>query len=220
MEFHYKLDYSKLSDKQIVEKVLADPHDEESAAYLLHDRYAPLLSNLYHRFTKDDTWFDDCVNELFMHIKGKDGSWRALAGFEWRSTFGHWLRRVANSKFKELLPKLIENGGRNVSIDNDDPQQPPVQLSDRGKETFERNMNKVMLLEAIGRLKDEDQRFVVLKRLDGYKSKEIATMLEIKWEKHGIVRYNNDHEVVVPDEGYVNVHYQRAKKELKRIMSN
>lgn len=220
MEFQYRFNYKDLSDKQIVGKILADPHDEEAAAYLLHDRYAPLLHKLYRWLTTDDTWFDDCFDELFMHIKGKDGSWRMLANFEWRSTLGYWLRKIAYSKFREVLPKLIENGGRNVSIDNDDPQQPPVQLPDGGKETFERSMDKVMLMEAIGKLKDEDQRFAILKRLEGYKSKEIATMLKIKWEKHGIVRYNNEHEVVVPDEGYVNVHVQRAKKELKIIMSN
>ena len=220
MDFHYKLDYSKLSDKQVVAKILAESHDEEAAVYLLHDRYTPLLHKLYRRLTTDDTWFDDCVDELFMHIKGKDGSWRILANFEWRSTFGYWLRKLAYSKFCEVLPKLIENGGRNVSIDNDDPKQPPVQLPDGGKETYERRMNKVMLMEAIGKLKDEDQRFAILKRLEGYKSKEIADMLKIKWQKYGIVKYNNDNEVVVPDEGYVNVHVQRAKKELKIIMSN
>ena len=220
MDFHYKLDYSKLSDKQVVAKILAEPHDEEAAVYLLHDRYTPLLHKLYRLLTTDDTWFDDCVDELFMHIKGKDGSWRILANFEWRSTFGYWLKKLAYSKFCEVLPKLIENGGRNVSIDNDDPKQPSVQLPDGGKETFERRMNKVMLLEAIGKLKDEDQRFAILKRLEGYKSKEIADMLKIKWQKYGIVKYNNDNEVVVPDEGYVNVHVQRAKKELKIIMSN
>lgn len=95
-----------------------------------------------------------------------------------------------------------------------------MQLPDGGKETYERRMNKVMLMEAIGKLKDEDQRFAILKRLEGYKSKEIADMLKIKWQKYGIVKYNNDNEVVVPDEGYVNVHVQRAKKELKIIMSN
>ena len=77
-----------------------------------------------------------------------------------------------------------------------------------------------MLLEAIGHLKDDDQRFAILKRLEGYKSKEIAEMLKIKWKKLGIVKYNNDNEVIIPDEGYINVHVQRAKKELKIIMSN
>ena len=220
MKFHYKLDYSKLSDKQIVDRVLAEPHDDEAAAYLLHDRYAPLIYHLYHCFTADDTWFDDCVDELFIHLKGKEPAWNALALFEWRSTFGYWLRRTAYTKFREILPKLIENGGNNVSIDKDYPQQPLVQLSDGDKESEERRMNKVMLMEAIGRLKDDDQRFVILKRLEGYRSKEIAELLKLKWEKHGIVRYNNDHEVVVPDAGYVDVHTQRAKKELKKLMSN
>lgn len=220
MKFHYKLDYSKLSDKQIVDRVLAEPHDDEAVAYLLHDRYTPLIYHLYHCFTADDTWFDDCVDELFIHLKGKEPAWNTLALFEWRSTFGYWLRRTAYTKFREILPKLIENGGNNVSIDKDYPQQPLVQLSDGDKESEERRMNKVMLMEAIGRLKDDDQRFVILKRLEGYRSKEIAELLKLKWEKHGIVRYNNDHEVVVPDAGYVDVHTQRAKKELKKLMSN
>lgn len=220
MEFQYRQNYEVLSDKQIIERILAEPHDEEAAAYLLQERYAPLLKSLYKYFIQNDIWFDDCVIELFIHIKGKDGSWRALADFEWRSTFGYWLKRVAWSKFREVLPKLIENHGRNISIDNDNPQQPPVQLPDGGEDTFEQRINKVLLMEAIGKLEDEDQRFAIMKRVEGYKSKEIAAMLKIKWEKYGIVRYNNEHEVVVPDEGYINVHVQRAKKELKIIMSN
>jgi len=220
MEFQYKLDYNKLSDKQIVGKILAEPHDEEAAVYLLHDRYAPLLRSLYRRITTDDTWYDDCVDELFILLKGKDCSWHILTNFGWRSTFGYWLKEVAWNKFCEVLPKLIENGGKNVSIDNDNPEKPKVQLPDDGEENFERRQRKVMLLEAIRHLKDDDQRFAILKRLEGYKSKEIAEMLKIKWKKLGIVKYNNDNEVVIPDEGYINVHVQRAKKELKIIMSN
>ena len=69
MEFQYKHDYSKLSDKQIVGKILAEPHDEEAVAYMLHDRYAPLIHKLYRRLTTDDTWFNDCVDELFIHLR-------------------------------------------------------------------------------------------------------------------------------------------------------
>ncbi|MBR4898940.1 MAG: hypothetical protein IKZ48_09160 [Prevotella sp.] len=145
MELQYKLDYTKFSDKQIVEKILAEPHDEEAAVYLLHDRYAPLLNSLYRYFTQENFWFDDCINELFIHIKGKDGSWHALAAFEWRSTFGYWLKKVAFSKFKDLLPRLIENAGRNVSVDNDNPQKPTLQISDRG-ETTEHILHKIIFI--------------------------------------------------------------------------
>lgn len=218
MEFQYRFNYNDLSDKQIVDKILAQPHNEEAAAYLLHNRYDPLLQKVYKRLTEDASWFDDCVDELFMHLKGKDSTWHTLASFEWRSSFGSWLKGVAKNKFLEVLLKLIENGGFNVSIDSDDPEKPKVQLPDGGEESFERRQRKVVLMEAIGQLKDDDQRFVILKRLQGYNSKEIAILLQKKWQKYGIKKYNNKRELVVPDAAYVDVRTQRAKENLKKII--
>ena len=77
-----------------------------------------------------------------------------------------------------------------------------------------------MLIEAFWKLEDDDQRFVMMKRLEGYRSREIAELLKIKWQKNGIVKYNNENKIVVPDEDYVNVLAHRAKRALKRIMSN
>ena len=218
MEFQYKIDYSKFSDKQIVEKILAVPHDEEAAAYLLHDRYAPLLNSLYRYFTQEDFWFDDCINELFIHIKGKDGSWHALAAFEWRSTFGYWLKKVAFSKFKDLLPKLIENGGRNVSVDNDNPQKPTLQISDRG-ETIEHLLRNIIFMEALNKLND-DEKFVIIKRIEGYCSKEIAVLLDKKWKKYNIVKFNQNGEKVIANVAYVDSKAQKARRHLKEIMIN
>lgn len=218
MELRYKFDYSKLSDKQIVEKVLAEPHDEEAAAYLLNDRYAPLLNSLYRYFTQDDIWIDDCINELFIHLKGKDGSWRTLAAFEWRSTFGYWLKKVAFSKFKDLLSKLIENGGRNVSVDNDNSQKPKFQISDGG-EGCERLQRKIIIMEAVNKLND-DEKFVIIKRMEGYSSKEIAVLLDMKWKKYNIVKFNHDGEQVVANVAYVDSKAQKARKHLKEIMNN
>ena len=218
MKHQYKINYDKLSDRQIVEMILEDPHDEEAAVFLLHNRYNPLLQKLYYRLTNDDTWFEDCVDELFIHIKGKDCSWQILYNFEWRSSFGYWLKRVAWKKFCELLPKLIEKGGFNVPIDNDDPQKPKVRIAVDGEECIERDLRKVMLMEAIGKLEDDKQRFALLKRLEGYPSKAIAILFQMKWQKEGIVVYNNKNEIVVPNEHYVNVLIQRGKKELRKIM--
>ncbi len=220
MEFQYKLNYKNLSDRQIVDAVLTIPHNEEAAAYLLYNRYAPLLHKIYAQLTDDKTWYDDCVNELFLHLRGNNGSWHALSGFEWRCTFGSWLKGVARNKFIEVLPKLIENQGQNLSIDNDsdNPEQPTIQLPDHGIEDYERQQLKILLMEAIGQLKDDDQRFVILKRLQGYNSKEIAVLLQKRWQKHGIQKYNNKHELVIPDAAYVDVRTQRAKENLKIII--
>ena len=87
-----------------------------------------------------------------------------------------------------------------------------------GKEAFERRMRKVMLMEAVGQLKDADQKFVILKTLEGYDSSEIALLLAKKWRKQGIVKYDNLGNAVVPSAGCVDVRRQRAKAELKRIL--
>ena len=225
MAFEYLIKYNELTDREIVGRILAIPHNEEAAAFLLYNRYDPLLHSIYNKLTKERIWYDDCVDELFIHLKCKDGSWRTLASFEWRSTLGCWLRGVARNKFLEVLSKLIENGGSNLSLEanDDDPERPSIQQPDGGEENYERRQRKVMLLEAIEKLKDEDQRFVIIKYLEGYSSNEIAILLQKKWKKQGIVKYgykknSKVKEIVVPDAGYVDVRTQRAKANLRKIM--
>jgi len=86
-------------------------------------------------------------------------------------------------------------------------------------EDYERRQLKVLLLEAVGQLDDPDQKFVILKRLQGYDSREIALLLQKRWEKHGIRKFNNRHEEVVPDAAYVDVRTQRAKENLRKIIA-
>lgn len=220
-----RINYEELSDKEIVELILVEPHNEEAAYYLLSNRYYTHMCKLYFDILKEfsiivrgDSWLDDCINDLFLHLRGCDGEWNVLKSFEWRSSFRTWIKRVADRKFKETLYQLIENSGLNVSIDSNDPEKPPVQLPDGGGDTYERRELKVLLLEAIGQLKDDDQRFVILKRIQGYHSKEIAILLQKKWQKHGIKKYNKNNELIIPDVGYVNVHTQRAKINLRKII--
>ena len=72
-------------------------------------------------------------------------------------------------------------------------------------------------MEAIAKLEDPDQRFVVLKRLQGYSSKEIAELMQQSWDKHGIVRMDKGKRVI-PTSGYVDVRMQRAKEELRKLI--
>ncbi len=220
MAFDYLLNYDELSDEQIVAMILSIPHNEEAAAFLLYSRYDSLLHSIYYKLTREQVWYDDCVDELFIHLKCKDGTWHTLASFEWRSTLGCWLRGVARNKFLEVLPRLIENGGANLSLDanDDDPDRPSIQDPDSGEEDYERRQLKVKLMEAIQQLKDDDQRFVILKRLEGYDSNEIALLMQKRWQKHDIVKYNNKGQRVVPDAAYVDVRTQRAKENLRILI--
>ena len=217
------ISYKELTDKQIVALIITPPHNEEAAAYLLYTRYRPVLRRTYKDLTEEkygcgDLWYYDCVNDLFLHLKGKNKNWHTLATFDWRSSLGTWLKKVSRNQFISSLSELIDKQGRFISIDTDDPDKPKVQLPDGGEEDYERRLRKVELLEAVGQLEDEDQKFVVLKRLQGYDSKEIAILLQKRWQKHGIKKYNKKNELVIPTAGYIDVRMQRAKDNLRSII--
>ena len=215
MKFQYRTNYNDFTDEELVDKIVKPPHNEEAAAYLLHDRYAPLLKSVYKGLTPNFSWYDDCVSNLFIHLKGKEYDWHSLSTFEWRSTLGCWLRGVARNNFKDTLAKVASKKVIVVSVDEEDRNGKTIQLPDGGEEEHNRLQRKIALLEAIAQLKNDNQKFVVLKRLQGYNSREIADLLKKSWEKRGIKLYNANNELVVPNPTYVDSCMQHAKAVLK-----
>ena len=211
--------YAELNDKEIVNKIINKPYNEEAAAYLIYNRYDPLLHKLYREiYDKDPSWYEDCLGDLFGFLKGKERDWNKLRTFQWRSKFGAWLSSTARHRFIEIKPYLIGKIENILSIDDTDGDKTPVQLPENGGEEYERLERKILLMEAVGMLKDPDQKFVILKRLQGYNSKEIAELMKKSWAKHGIKKYDNKGNLVVPTSGYVDVRTQRAKENLKEII--
>ena len=211
--------YAELNDKELVNKIINKPYNEEAAAYLIYNRYDPLLHKLYREiYDKDPSWYEDCLGDLFGFLKGKERDWNKLRTFQWRSKFGAWLSSTARHRFIEIKPYLIGKIENPLSIDDTDGDKAPVQLPENGGEEYERLERKILLMEAVGMLKDPDQKFVILKRLQGYNSKEIAELMKKSWAKHGIKKYDNKGNVVEPTSGYVDVRTQRAKENLKEII--
>ena len=211
--------YAELNDKEIVNKIINKPYNEEAAAYLIYNRYDPLMHKLYREiYDKDPSWYEDCLGDLFGFLKGKERDWNKLRTFQWRSKFGAWLSSTARHRFIEIKPYLIGKIENPLSIDDTDGDKAPVQLPENGGEEYERLERKILLMEAVGMLKDPDQKFVILKRLQGYNSKEIAELMKKSWAKHGIKKYDNKGNLVVPTSGYVDVRTQRAKENLKEII--
>ena len=221
MEFHQN--YEGYTDRELVELAIQPPTgkkpNEEGVAFLLNDRYDPLLHKLYLEiYGKRHNLYGDCLDDLFIYLKSGEPVWRKLINIEWRSAFGTWLCVTARHRFVEIKPYLIGKCPNTLSIDGE-KEDNPVQLPDYGVEEYEDKERKVILMEAISLLKDEDQRFVMIKRLQGYNSKEIALLLQKRWAKHGIVKYNNKKLAVIPDVAYVDVRTQRAKDNLRKIIN-
>lgn len=222
MELIFKHKYIDLTDKEIVSKIITLPYNDEAATYLLYDRYSPKFRKLCKDIYNNLDWYDDCMDDLFDYLKGKELDWNKLRTFEWRCQFSTWIGTTARHRFIEIKPYLIGKIENPLSINgncNDDENSHTIQLPDGGVEEYEERERKIILMEAISLLQDEDQRFVIIKRLQGYNSKEIAILLQKRWAKHGIVKYNNKKQVVIPDAAYVDVRTQRAKENLKNIIT-
>lgn len=219
MEFFFKNRYAKLTDRELIDAIITLPYNEEAAAYLIYNRYHPLLYKIYRKvFDGDPSWYEDCQDDLFDFLKGKNLDWQKLRSFEWRGHLSAWIGRTAKNRFLEIKPYLIGKIPNPISIDDDDNENGPVQLPDGGVEEYETLQRKILLMEAIGMLKDPDQKFVILKRLQGFNSAEIAILMKKSWDKHGIRKYDNKGNLVVPSSGYVDVRTQRAKENLKEII--
>ena len=221
MELTFKQKYIHLSDKEIVDKIIAEPYNEEAATYLIYDRYEPLCKSICIKTLGGVDKLDQLQSELFMLLKSNKQDWHALRSFQWRSSFGRWLSITTYNLSLELRKALIENEGQNISIDKgwheDDEKQRTIDIPVYVEEQYERRYRMVLLQEAINMLDNPDQKFVVIKRLQGYSSKEVAGMLQNYWLQNNIVRYNNKKEVVVPNSGYIDNLFKRGYDKIRQL---
>lgn len=224
MELKNKNTFTHLSDKELVDKIITEPYDEEAAIFLIYYRYKPLCVTICKQILNGLDNLDELQSELFMLLKGKQQDWYALRAFQWKSTLGYWLHRITLNLSLELRKQLIENDGRNTSIDNGWQQEgekpKPIEIPVDEEAQRERYYRMLLLQEAINMLDNPDQKFVVIKRLQGYSSKQVAAMLQEYWEKKQIVRYNKKKEVVIPDSGYIDNLFKRGYDKVRQLFNS
>lgn len=211
--------YKKLSDQELVEKIITAPFDDEAAMYLIYDRYEPLCISVCLKTLGSVDRLDELQSELFIHLKGKTLDWHALRAFQWRSTLGRWLGITAYNLSLSLRNTLIENKGQNLSIDdgweNEDGTVRQMEIAHDDELELQHRYRMLLLREAISQLENPDQRFVVTLRLQGYSSKEVAIMLDEHWHQSGTVHYNKQHQPVIPDSGYIDNLFKRGYERTK-----
>lgn len=200
--------YTAFTDKFLIDLVLEDGN-EEALLYLIYERYERKLKFYTYRYYDSLEYYEDLCNELYLHLKGKDGDWSVLRSFQWRSSFATWFSLVASHLFWKKRGELIGLGDDSDSIDVDNGEQPLPEPKPEPE-----NEQRVMLLEAINRLEDEDNRLIIIKELEGYNHKEIAEMLVEKRKREGKVTYYRG-KVVVPNARYVDMNKHRALEEIK-----
>lgn len=213
--------YDKLCDREIVDLITTIPYNEEAATYLIYYRYTPLCKTICLSTFNNLDHLDELQSELFMLLKGNQRDWQPLKSFQWRSKLSTWLKITLYNLSLDLRKQLIENDGKNTSLDegweedSENHRIPDIPVNE--ERVIERRYDLVVLNEIIHSLENHDQTFVVIKRLQGYSSKEVAIMLQEYWKQKGIIRYNRQHQEVVPDSGYIDNLFKRGYDKVKTM---
>jgi len=216
MFFSFQREYELFDDRQLVEKALSG--NEEAMLFLIFKRYAPLLKKLCNRYYGDYFYLEQLQIELFIHLKEND--WHRTRSFGWKSSFGTWLGIVAGNLFIKKMPELIGITKYSVYI-GEDGDEGEVNLPNP-EPPHENDMNMILMIEAIHQLEDKDQRFIILRELDGYTPREIARLLEDYRRKENRLKtrlVNGQREEIIPTAEYVHMLKGRAKENLRAIVS-
>ena len=211
MDFTFREHYRDLNDRQLIERITTPPHEEEAAVYLIYEKYSPKFRKLCRQIYGDMEWYEDCLADLYDYLRGTDEHWYKLTTFQFKSQFSTWISTIAFRRFVELKPRFLGLSSDSVPVEQTHLPSP----TDNDYEIRER---RVMLLDAISRLENGDYKFVILKTLEGYSSEEIAQLLELRWRKHLVVKFNKSNEQIFPTAAYIDVLRQRAKQELKTTL--
>ena len=214
MNIKFKKDYSKLTDREMIDLVLAG--DEDAMLYLIFVKYAPLMKSLCLMYYDDFRHLEELQVELFAHLKGND--WHYVRNFGWRSTFGWWLGIVAGRVFSNKVHELIGISKFALSIGEND-KQGEVNLPEP-EPPHEQDMRMVILIEAISRL-DKDLQFVLFQEFDGYKAAETAKQLEQIRREEGRLKtrvVDGKTEEIIPTKEYIHMLRGRAKDQLRPLV--
>lgn len=198
--------FELLNEQQIV--TLITEGNEEAMLYLLYDKYAKDLEFFAWQYYHTTAYLDDLTNALYIHLKGSNGDWAPLKGFQWRCSLRTWFCSVASHLFQKKRRELIGLPHAEYSIDTKRVENAMYEND---------NIKLVILMEAINRLQNDDHRFILIKELEGYNHTEIAQMLAAKRiAENRTSSYKGKQ--VVPDAHYVDMNKARALKEVKVIV--
>jgi RNA polymerase sigma-70 factor (ECF subfamily) len=131
----------------------------------LYREHTGRVYGLCLRMTREPQTAEDCTQETFIN------AWRALAGFETRSSFGTWLHRIA---VNVALAKRRKAARAEPIAD--------LEVEEEGAEpvwTWETPVEVQEIEDAIGALPEGARDALVLHALYGYSHTEAAQMLGV-----------------------------------------
>lgn len=210
-----KSTYDSYSERDLIEAILSG--NEEAAIYLIYNRYYRDLRWLCFDIYGSHAYIDELCQEVYILLKGKKGDWHPLTTWAGISTFRTWLNKAVRNLFLEKRSKLIGLRENKLYSEKEDDVD-PVENVESHHPSIEENFQKVLLLEAINKLENPDQKLVILKELQGYSHEEIAAILNQVRRAENRIKTNKENNEILADAHAVDVLKQRAVAILKETL--
>lgn len=205
--------YDSYSERDLVEAILSG--NEEAAIYLIYKKYYRDLRYLCRDYCGSEEYLDDLFHEVYLLLKGKNGDWHPLSTWSGMATFRTWLNKTVQNYLLNNRDYLIGLREKKLYSEKEDDED-PVEKVESHYPSIEENMQKVLLLEAINKLKNQDQKLIILKELQGYNHTEIAQMVNILRAKENRIKVDENGIPILVNAKTIDRIKQQALTQLKK----
>lgn len=192
--------YKPCSDKEIITEIGLGDSSGDALFYLLFGRYAEMLEAIFRRQSSGRIEFDDFMLELDIRLFVNRCA--AIISFdENKASFKTYLGTIAHNLLYDMSAKEMPT----LDI------LEALRYVDCGFDEY----GMSILVDAINSYPNKDSRYVLLKTIEGYKSKEIAAMLTRRRQEEGTLDKGKS---LTP--AYIDTVRSRTLKAIRRMMSD
>lgn len=161
--------YNRLAERAAVDK---------EAFHELYEVFFPRVYNFIYARTKNAAVADDIVSDTFLKAVKNIGSFDSTL-----ASFSTWLFRIANN----TLYDYTKWKSYRQDAEWDDNYGGKTESKNEPEGMFFANEEKKMLLDALKKLNEREQKIVELKYFSDLSQKEIATLMGITPSNVGVI---------------------------------
>ena len=156
-------------DVELVQRIRAGAADDYAE---LVRRHQTRVFSILYRYERDLQRVEDLAQETFIK------AWRALAQFDGRAPFEHWISRIAVRTALDHLRREKKHRKNDVAIEDLGEDALDWLHSDADKSALEAQGAAEILQLALRQLPPLDRAVIIQQELEGRSFKEIAATLE------------------------------------------
>ncbi len=162
----------KIIDSDIIHRIIGG---DINAFEIILEKYKKYVFTIVQRRIPE-AYVEDTVQDVFIRI------YKALPGFDNRSSFKHWMTSITIRTCYDLLRKKYRSKEITISaLAGNDQEAFENKLSEQAKAAYFGNQNlnetKELLKGALSRLTPENKILIELIYFEGYSTKEAADLL-------------------------------------------